>query len=110
VTGHASTAGGDLVVEGDVLHFRPNPLARRLGEEDWSLPLADVTGFRASPVSVRDAFAGGLRPRLALDVGRGTTHLFIVKDPAAVAKELLALAVDPVGSGTGGGERDGAWG
>jgi hypothetical protein len=87
--------GGELVVEGDVLWFRPSALERRLHNTDWSIPLSDVTGFRVAPVSPLSAFAGGLRPRLALDVGRGTTHLFIVPAPAKVAKELLALAVEP---------------
>ncbi|CAB4932289.1 unannotated protein [freshwater metagenome] len=88
--------GGTLQVEGDTLWFRPSDLERRLNEEDWSLPLASVTGFRVAPVSVRDLFVGGLRPRLALDEGRQATHLFVVRDPQAVAKELLAVAVEPV--------------
>lgn len=93
VTGRMTSVAGELVVEGDVLHFRPTPLEQRLRSEPWSIPLADVTGFRVAPLSPLAAFAGGLRPRLALDEGRSTTHLFIVKDPATVAKELLAVAV-----------------
>lgn len=96
MTGRFKAVGGELVVEGETLHFRPSALERRLHAEDWEVPLADVTGFRASPLSVLDAFSGGLRPRLALDVGRGTTHLFVVPEPAKVAKELLSVAVEPV--------------
>ncbi len=97
VTGRFTAVGGELAVDGDVLWFRPSALERRLHNTDWSVPLADVTGFRVAPVSPLSAFAGGLRPRLALDVGRGTTHLFVVRGPERVAKELLALAVEPVG-------------
>ncbi|MEV4423449.1 hypothetical protein AB0L40_26280 [Patulibacter sp. NPDC049589] len=87
-------AGGTLLVLGDDVVFRPSPLERRLKEPDWALPLAEVTGFRVAGVRVLDAFAGGLRPRLALDQGRGTTHLFVIADPASAAKELLALAAE----------------
>lgn len=95
VTSRTRAVGGVLTVEGDTLHFRPTALERKLDAEDWALPLAGITGFRVAPVAVLDAFAGGLRPRLALDAGRGTTHLFVVRDPKAVAKRLLELAVEP---------------
>lgn len=95
VTSRTRAVGGALTVEDATLHFRPTGLERKLDAEDWSLPLADVTGFRVAPVAVLDAFAGGLRPRLALDAGRGTTHLFVVRDPKAAAKRLLELAVEP---------------
>jgi hypothetical protein len=88
--------GGTLQVEGDTLWFRPSDLERRLDADDWSIPLADVTGFRVAPVSVLDLFSGGLRPRLALDEGRKATHLFVVRDPKKIAAELLAVAVEPV--------------
>lgn len=95
VTSRTRAVGGALTVEGATLHFRPTKLERRLDAEDWSLPLADVTGFRVAPVALLDVFAGGLRPRLALDAGRGTTHLFVVRNPKAAAEHLLALAVQP---------------
>ncbi|WP_026909400.1 hypothetical protein [Patulibacter minatonensis] len=86
--------GGTLRVAGDRLVFLPSELERRMHAEDWSLALADITGFRVAPVRVADAIVGGLRPRLALDVGRGTTHLFVVPDPRAAAEELLAIAAE----------------
>lgn len=96
VASHLRAVGGTLQVEGDLLAFRPSDLERRLHETDWTLPLADVTGFRVAPLSLRDLFSGGLRPRLALDEGRKATHLFIVRDPKTIAAELLAVAVEPV--------------
>lgn len=86
--------GGTLLVRDDRLVFRPTELERRLKATDWTLPLADVTGFRVAPIRVLDAVSGGLRPRLALDVGRGTTHLFTVPDPKRAAEELLAIAAE----------------
>lgn len=97
VVSRSRAATGTLSVEGGTLHHRPTALERRLQAEDWSIDLADVTGFRVAPMSIRDAFSGGLRPRLALDAGRTTTHLFVVRDPKAIAKKLLQLAVEPVG-------------
>lgn len=99
VTGRMTSVAGELAVEGDVLHFRPSPLEARLRGEPWSIPLAEITGFRVAPVSPLSAFAGGLRPRLALDAGRGTTHLFVVREPDRIAKELLAVAVQPADDG-----------
>lgn len=96
VVSHLSAVGGTLQVEGDLLAFRPSELERRLNGTDWTRPLAAITGFRVAPLSVRDVFSGGLRPRLALDEGREATHLFIVSDPKTIAAELLAVAVEPV--------------
>lgn len=99
VLSRTRAATGTLTVEDGTLHHRPTSLERRLDAADWSIPLADVTGFRVAPVAVLDAFSGGLRPRLALDAGRGTTHLFVVRDPKSVAKQLLELAVEPPSPG-----------
>lgn len=92
VTGNLRATGGRLTLEGDRLTFRPNAIERAVMAKEWSIPLSEVSGFRTVGVQPLKILAGGLRPRLALDVGTATTHLFVVPDPEGAARELEALA------------------
>ena len=96
MTGHASTAGGDLVVEGDVLHFRPNPLARNLRQGR-----SGVVGVAVGQLSeaFRDPATLPLLDAMSEVLGAAGLGLLLMADDdgllnTALVPERLALATD----------------
>ena len=82
-----TTKGGRLIVTNDRILFRPRRFDRLFGARDLAVPRAAVAEIEVAP-RTRGLFDGGLRRRLAIRMGDGTEHLFVVNRAAQLAADL----------------------
>ncbi len=69
--------GGRLYLTQERLTFEPNRVDAITGGRNWQAPLGHIAGVsRQSPDG--NAFSGGLRSRLRLDLADGSVELFVV--------------------------------
>jgi hypothetical protein len=69
--------GGQLVLEGDRLEFRPHGVDRALFGREWSTPLSQIRSVGSEPRGL-NPFSGALRTRLRVEMDDGSVEMFVV--------------------------------
>ena len=75
--------------------FEPNRVDAITGGRNWQAPLGHIAGVsRESPDG--NAFSGGLRARLRLDLADGSVELFVVNHLDDVIRTIRQATGHPV--------------
>ncbi|GAB3280255.1 hypothetical protein GCM10027563_08950 [Parasphingorhabdus pacifica] len=91
-------SGGTLYLSSHRILFSPNLINANLGGRKWWALREDVTGADIVRQNLADLFSGGLRKRLKIDLRDGPAQLFIVPEPALVAKDIRSWTSPEIGS------------
>jgi hypothetical protein len=83
--------GGQLVLEGDRLEFRPHGFDRALSGKGWSAPLTAIRSVGTEPRGL-NPLNGALRERLRIELDDGSVELFVVNKLGEVRERIEGAA------------------
>ena len=86
--------GGRLYLTQERLVFEPNRLDALTGGAGWQTPLGRIAGV-GSQAPDGNAFSGGMRTRLRLDLADGSVELFVVNHLDDVVRTIRQATGHP---------------